>query len=588
MLVTDFTASTSLPNEVALNWKQPLNFGSTTDEIIVTRTTTHYPMELYNTDFPNKATDSRGVEIFRGQLIVGLDDSAVSVVGTTLTDTTANFPTIPKLTGRLLRDSTSKVFRVLDNTSTSITLNGAPTAGKYVILVDFPTENRALQNFEYSSESSPTTAGAGFVTNLQESVNSQLLLAEFQDDELANLIFVDGAGQKFIVKSNTKNTINFFETSPIPLLASGMAILTSFSGTTAPRPYIDKFLNDVEALNRSGTGLQNDTFYYYTSFVKPIGTNVAQANFSVVGSGAQTQSFAISAANNSFGSLLFDTYWPSLYRELDSTGDLEDLMQVFGFQLNEIHSLIKTYKLQDAERVSASALPALSEQTGLPSIGYALGADTLRRVAENLIYCWKLKGSKEGLALFIRVITTWDVTGGDGDYGAAIEDFLPNVQALRFFEESLGSTNTRLTQTEPTFVSGARFVKTIPGVVIPGFFTFREFVVTVPNVALFIGPVESVTVGSNTTTITNSLATFGANGSLKGNFLLPNQQEINDIFEIIDNTSTSITVRGVFNNKDIGGTYAVLSPLNLSRFTVLNKLLPVYIPFGTRAGFRFT
>ncbi len=229
----------------------------------------------------------------------------------------------------------------------------------------------------------------------------------------------------------------------------------------------------------------------------------------------------------------------------------------------------------------------MSEQTGLPSIGYTIGADTLRRVAAELISCWKLKGSKEGIARFIRVITTWDVTNGTGDFSGSIQDFLPNVSALRFFDPNLGNLNTRLTATNP-FTAGGRFAKSLPGIVIPGFFTFREFVVTLPNIALYIGTSSGFSIASGTTTMTDSTQNFGAVNSLVGNFLLPNTEEVNDIFQIVSNTATSVTVRGVINNRVPGGSYAILSPLNTNRFVILNKLLPVYIPFGTRPGFLFT
>jgi len=204
-----------------------------------------------------------------------------------------------------------------------------------------------------------------------------------------------------------------------------------------------------------------------------------------------------------------------------------------------------------------------------------------------MIGCWKLKGSKEGIAQFIRIITTWDITNGTADYSTAIQDFLPNVQALRFFDSNLGNLNTRLTKTDP-FVSGGRFAKTLPGIVIPGFFTFREFVITIPNVALYVGTSQGFTVASGTTTMVDTNNNFGAVDSLVGNYLIPNTEEVNDIFQIVANTATSITVRGVINNRVPGGDYAVLSPLNTNRFIILNKLLPVYIPFGTRAGFLFT
>jgi len=279
--------------------------------------------------------------------------------------------------------------------------------------------------------------------------------------------------------------------------------------------------------------------------------------------------------------------WPTLDRELDTSGDLEDLMKVFGFELNQLHALTETYNLQDPDNVLITALLPLSEQTGLPSIGYSIGADTLRRVARDMIAAWKIKGSKEGIALFIKIITTWDITDGTADFSTAIQDFLPNVSALRFFDPNLGSLNIRITETDP-FVAGGRFAKSLPGIVIPGFFTFREFVVDLPNVALFIGTSSAFSTVAGTTVMTDNLANFGADDSLVGNYLLPNTEEINDIYEIISNTATTITVKGIINNRQAGGDYAILSPLNTNRFIILNKLMPSYIPFGTRAGFRFT
>ena len=262
-------------------------------------------------------------------------------------------------------------------------------------------------------------------------------------------------------------------------------------------------------------------------------------------------------------------------------------MSVFGHQLNQMHSLVDTYRLQDTSNLLVTAVLPLSEQFGLSSVGYSIGADTFRRIGRDMLTAWKLKGSKEGIALFIRIITTWDITNGTGDVTTAISDFLPNVSALRFFDPNLGSLNVRLTQTDP-FVAGGRFARTLPGIVIPGFFTFREFVIAIPNVALYIGDSESFSVLSGATTMTDSTQNFGAVNSLVGNFLIPNTEEVNDIFEIISNTSTSITVRGTINNRSPGGSYAILSPLNTNRFVILNKLLPEYIPFGTRAGFLFT
>jgi hypothetical protein len=580
-LAREFKASSLLPNQVGLNWRAPIDFNNTSEELIVTKTITHFPMELFNADFPDRATDSRPIEIFRARTIVGIDTGTISVSGNVLTDTAATFPMSPKLTGRLLRDSNSKIHRVLDNTTTTITLDSAPANGKYLVLADFVDEQRPQENYEFDVR---TESGVGFVKNLVTITDNSLLIRNFLVDELAGLVFKDGAGTKFIVRSNTSDTLFFWENST-PALGIGMSTLNShFEGQ--PLPYIDNFRTELEADQRSGTLLQDNTFYYYTVFSKPELTNVAQAEFANYDSRQSTQAWALSAQDRKFGELLY-SFWPSLYRELDETGDLEDLMEVFGQQLNQLHGLISTYNLQDSENVLVSALLPLSEQTGLPSVGFSIGADTLRRIARNLISCWRLKGSKEGIALFIKMLTTWDVTNGTADFSGAIQDFLPNVEALRFFDPDLGSLNVRLTETDP-FISGGRFAKTLPGIVIPGFFTFREFVVILPNVALYKGTSEGYSVVDGTTTLIDTANNYGAVDSLVGNFLLPNTEEVNDIFQIVANTNTSITVRGVINNRNPGGEYAVLSPLNTNRFIILNRLLPSYQPFGTKAGFVFT
>lgn len=581
-LVRNFKASTFTVGQIALNWDLPLDFNDTNDEIIVTKTISHFPMELYNMDFPNRATDSRPLEIFRGNSIVGNNTLNISVTGNTLTDSGATFPTIPPLNGRLLRDSSSQVFRILSNTTTSITLDGTPINGKYIILPDFSATNRVQENYELDIR---TTSGPGFISNLIVLSNNSLIIKLFSPGELSNLIFKDADDNRYIIKNNTSTTINLYETSTTPVIGIGMSILNKFSNIE-PLPYIDNFKNIDEAESRIGSKLEDNKFYYYTVFTKDKDANVAQAEFGNIDSGTSTQSYSINPKDTQFGERLYNL-WPNIYKELDTTEDLQDLMQIFGFQLNEIHSLISTYNLQDTDNVLITALLPLSEQNGLPSVGFSIGADTLRRIAAEMLTCWKLKGSKEGITLFIKVITTWDITNGTGDFSDAISDFLPNISALRFFDPNLGSLNVRLTQTDP-FVAGGRFAKGLPGIVIPGFFTFREFVVTIPEVALYVGTTNSFSTGSGITTMTDTDNNFGPDDSLIGNFLIPNTEEVNDVFQIIANTSTTITVRGIVNNRNSGGSYAVLSPLNNNRFSILNKLFPTYIPLGTKAGFIFT
>lgn len=580
-LARDFKAFVSATTQIGLNWKAPIGFNNETHELIVTRTITHYPVELFNADFPNRATDSRPIEVFRGRSIAGTDTGTISVSSNVLTDTGATFPVAPPLNERFVRDSQGQVFKILSNTATALTLDGNPANGKYVVLPDFSEESSPQENYEFDIR---TTVGAGFIKNLVIIENGSLVLKTFETDELANLIFKDGAGNKFIVNRNTSDTVYFYETTT-PTVGIGMSMLASHFNSQ-PLPYIDSFRTVQEANARVGTKLLDNKFYYYTVFTLPVNKNVAQAEWASIDSGISTQAHSISAKDRDFDGILYQL-WPSLNRELDGTEDLQDLMGAFGNFFNELHALIDTYKLQDADNVLVSALLPLSEQTGLPSIGFSVGADTLRRVARDMIQAWKLKGSKEGIAVFIRILTTWDVTNGTADFGGSILDFLPNVNALRFFDPNLGNLNIRLTKTDP-FVAGGRFAKSLPGIVIPGFFTFREFVITLPNVALFIGISDTFTVSNGTTTMTDPTQNYGAVDSLVGNYLIPNVEETNDIFQIVGNTATSITVRGVINNRIPGGDYAVLSPLNTNRFIILNRMLPVYIPFGTRAGFLFT
>ena len=585
-LARDFSVATGGAKQITLNWRAPVFFNDESDELIVSRAVSHYPMEIYNKQFPTKATDSRPYEIFRGRTIVGSNTATISVSGNTLTDTSAAFSVTPKLTGRLLRDQASQVFRITDNTATTITVddsNGSVlTNGKYIILPDFVTDIRVQDNYEVDIR---TIADVGSISNLVVVQEGALVDKVFEEDELANLVFIDGAGTRLFIKSNTATTINFFE-QVTPVIGPGMLVLNSHVNSQ-PIPYIDNYLNLPEIDSRTGTGLRPNKTYYYTLFTLPVNANVAQAEFGASDSGLSTQSYAISPDEKNFGDKLFD-YWPGVHKDLDQSGDLEDLMQVFGFFFDELSALIDTYQLQDTDNVLVTALLPLSEQFGLPSVGFSIGADTLRRIAKDMISCWKLKGSKEGIAVFIRKITTWDITDGTADYSAAIQDTIPNVSALRFFDVNLGTANTRLSQSDPLFTPGGRFATSLPGIVIPGFFSFREFVVSLPNVALHTGSSSSLTVQANTTTMVDNNASFGAVNSLVGNFLIPNQAEVNDIFQIVSNTANSITVKGIITNRNPGGNYAVLSPLNTNRFVILNKLLPFYIPFGTQAGFQFT
>lgn len=142
---------------------------------------------------------------------------------------------------------------------------------------------------------------------------------------------------------------------------------------------------------------------------------------------------------------------------------------------------------------------------------------------------------------------------------------------------------------EKTSISTAgRFFSTLPGVVIPGFFDFNEFVVEIKDVALFVGDSTDLQIIANTTELTDASANFGGTNNLVGNFLIPKQGQINDIFRIISNTPTTITVEGIVRDLEPIGNYAVLSPLNTARFQRLNTLMREFAPSFTRMGLQFT
>lgn len=600
-LVRNFKASTYSYNNIGLTWDQPLSFSDTTDQIIVTKSNTHFPVELFNTVFPTKATDPRPIEIFRGSVIAQTDPSGVTVSGSTLMDSNADFPISPPLNGRLLRGHSGNVFRILSNTATSLTvqpleidLNGTivtvnPAVGKYIILADFPQEVRAKQQL-YSA-----VASAGQLASITQFTNNVVTPVTFIPDELANLIFVDAINQEYIIKSNTTDTIYFFESSATVATSSNMYISTNFLNSS-PYAYIDTFATASQVVSRRGTGLLDDVFYYYTSFVIPLNVNVAQAQFDLVNSSTSTQAGDLSIRYEGYDNILYNL-WPGVFKELDTTEDLQDLMAVFGFQFNLLHCLITSYNLQDPQTVFYTALLALSEQSGLPTIGYALGIDTLRRVANEIITCYKMKGSKEGIARFIRVLTTWDITNGTGDYSDSIIDGTSS-ELLFAFWSNMGD----LVHDEPPtpfvvpfpFVDGGQFIHPIPGIVISGFSSVRFFSIDVQNVALIVGSSANVTFTTNvdnTTTMTDTSANFGATNGLVGNFLLPHQQEYNNLYQIVSNTSTTIKVKGIVSNLQggvYGDSYAVLSPLNSSRFIALNAILPQFIPVKTKASISFT
>lgn len=654
-LVREFQARNSGPNEISLTWKKPANY-DTSMELVVVRRKDAFPMELYNDDplFASKVTvsgftDPVQVEIFRGRLIRGSGTGSENK----LTDALQDFTLQPNINGRILRDSRSHNFRILGHTATELIVDGTPASGQYVILVDFPNSN------EPAISGTSSSVGTGFLRDISQN---------FASGALIDRVLVDQNGNRFIILGNTTDLVAVSGTP----VAGDYTILQEFADFISPADtvkgqfaYEDTFLNKTEAAARSGSGLEDEQFYYYTAFTQRAGNNVAQSIYAPVDNASSTQAVALSSIRRDFQQILLD-YWPNVYKLVDSTGDFEDLMDVFGFGVNEIYSYVNTFDLENANKMYHTVLPDMAKQTGIPIADGQLGIDTLQRIIKDMLSAWRKKGSKQGIVDFIRIITTWDATNGTGDASAILDD-IPNSGALRLYADALGADNTKLfgfkqvyendpfvsyTYTPGTgiiefssaipelnsldvntsdyfFEDGAgnvfdvvdivsatkieinigqtidntdrghifektpiaaagRFFSTLPGVVIPGFFDFSEFVVEIKDVALFVGESDQITIYGDTTEMTDNTANFGGTNNLVGNFLIPKQGQVNDIFEIISNTPTTILVQGVVRDTEDVGDYAILSPLNIARFQRLNDLMREYAPSFTRMGLQFT
>jgi len=321
--------------------------------------------------------------------------------------------------------------------------------------------------------------------------------------------------------------------------------------------------------------------------------SVNRSQFAYFSNALSTQAFAISAADNDIPRLLYK-WWPSVFRDLDTTGDLEDLMDTFGYKFNEIYSLISTYELQNSRLIQPRYLDNAYRQYGLEGeISETLGIDTRRRIMQDLVSAWKLKGSREGLAKFIKIITTWDVTNGTGDIVRAIKDTTPELSGLRHYSPSLGSLNTEIVDTtnlqEPP---AGRFVRGIPGLNLEGFFNIVEIQIELPNVAMFVGKSTNISsVMGNTiiqAEIEDTSTDFGIDNSLKGCFLIPIEGNPNEYFEIQSNTNDTLTINGTIPEAVVGSRYVILSPLNLNRFVALQNVITEMLSYRSVPVFNFT
>lgn len=413
-------------------------------------------------------------------------------------------------------------------------------------------------------------------------------LVGFTDAEGNYLINLNQVEQFDLFKTNSKsvyvineaNALDAYVVIEIGLDSISVAMESEFDGSILRRGadvawigFNGEFTPTLENLAQGGVKRYN---------------SVNNAQYAVFSNKLSTQSFGVHADDRQMGKLLYESF-PNVFRVLDTTNDLQDLMEVFGHEFNDMYALITKYELQNASIVTPSVLQIASQNAGFDLVAENLGIDTRRRVMRDIISCYKLKGNRDGIAKFIRVLTTWDITNGTGDTRGAIIDDIPSSVGLRFYSPSLGPLNTNLVDTLNVQTPPAgRFVKGVPGLALPGFFDVKEVIIELPNVALEIGASSNLTYFQGNTVINDSTASLGLPNSLVGCFIIPNEGSPNDFYEITANSATTVTVSGTVPFSSLGAKYVILSPLNLARFVALSRSLPKFMPYNTVAVFNFT
>jgi hypothetical protein len=150
-LIRNFKAESGNPQEIRLNWEAPIDMGAG-EEVIIARRKDAFPVELRNTNYEDRYTDVAQIELFRGFTIYCshlqvVDNRLLIASGNTFyPSTVSEFDTTNKYTGRLVRDCSGNVFRIIDNTETELIVESlisrpdlvvSPAEGEFVILADF-------------------------------------------------------------------------------------------------------------------------------------------------------------------------------------------------------------------------------------------------------------------------------------------------------------------------------------------------------------------------------------------------------------------------------------------------------------------
>jgi hypothetical protein len=157
-LVTNLKVKTSNSNSFELYFNQPVDLQDS-EELVIVRRKDSFPVELRNKTYEDRYTDLAQVEIYRASTIycsnLVVQDNKLVFNGNTFIPTNlTSYERNEALTGRLIRDSNSQVFRITGNTETELFWENIsknpddqilPENGPFVILPDFKKERTYLR-----------------------------------------------------------------------------------------------------------------------------------------------------------------------------------------------------------------------------------------------------------------------------------------------------------------------------------------------------------------------------------------------------------------------------------------------------------
>lgn len=593
-------------------------------------------------------TDPPQVELFRGRTIRGSNGTGSL---NTFTDLSSIFPISPSLAGRILRDSQSHNFRILSNTSTVLTLeSGTPSDGQYVVLVDFSTTNdpeitgtSTAVGAGFLTDTSKMfvdndlvdrilidQAGTAFViiSNISSTVSvsgtpvsgDYTILQEFNDFTSPSQInkgqfsYIDN----FLNKDEAIARIGtgleseqfyyytvFTHIAGANVAQSVFGLIDSLHSTQAAAlSVIDREFHEILLKLWPNIFKQGDVTGDFEDVMKVFGfglnENYSYVNtFDLINPDRMYYPILIPKAKQTGISIADDELGIDTLRRMVS--DLITAWQKKGSKngIVEFIRIITTWDVTNGTKDSSTIVDDQDLTNALRFYSDTLGIDNTRLFGLQVIYINDpfISYTYTTGSGVIQYSSFVDLSAITTD--AIFEDGAGNVFDITAVNQGLNEITIATGQTIDTSDIGniykkvalpesGRFFNTLSGIIIPGFFEFKEFIVEVLNVALFTGESTDLQIVTDTTTMTDTTANFGGTNNLVGNFLLPKQGQINDIFEIIANTTTTITVLGVVKDIDPIGDYAVLSPLNSARFQRINTLMDSdYSPSFARMGLQF-